>query len=86
MPIPTSVNLGFALVAKGEFSIILAGVAAKVARAEIHFEALTAFMVLLMSVIGPRLMKESYTIIDFGSRLGQRIRTRYASNNIDQFR
>ena len=71
------------MVPKGEFSIILAGVAAKVARPEIHFEALTAFMVLLMSIIGPTLMKESYTIIDFGSRLGKRIRTRYTSNNVD---
>lgn len=60
-----SLNIGFALVPRGEFSIILAVVAAKIARPEIQMEALVAFFVLVMSTIGPTLMKESYGIIAF---------------------
>lgn len=74
LPVPASLNLGFSLVPKGEFSIILAGVAAKVARPEIHIEALVAFVVLLLSIVGPTLMKESFTIIDFCARVGRWIR------------
>jgi CPA2 family monovalent cation:H+ antiporter-2 len=69
-----SFNVGFAMVGKGEFSIILAGVAAKVARPEIQIEALIAFLVLVMSIVGPTLMKESFTIIDAAARFFARLR------------
>ena len=67
-----SLSIGFAMVAKGEFSIILAGVAVSVARPEIHLGALIAFFVLLMSIIGPVLMKESGRIAALGLRLSER--------------
>ena len=76
-----SLNLGFALVPKGEFSIILAGVAARVARPEIHIEALVAFFVLLMSIVGPTLMKESNTIVSVGMRAGQWLRLRVSPSS-----
>lgn len=69
-PNAASLNIGFSMVPKGEFSIILAGVAAKVVRPEIYIEPLIAFVVLLMSIIGPTLMKESYTIIAVLGRVG----------------
>ena len=78
---PASLNLGFALVPKGEFSIILAGVAAQVARPEIHIEALVAFFVLIMSIIGPTLMKESSTILKVGTRAGHWVRLRFFSSS-----
>jgi CPA2 family monovalent cation:H+ antiporter-2 len=63
LPAAASWNIGFAMVAKGEFSIILAGVATQVARPELHLGALIAFLVLLLSITGPTMMKESFTII-----------------------
>ena len=81
---PASLNLGFALVPKGEFSIILAGVAAQVARPEIHIEALVAFFVLIMSIIGPTLMKESSTILDVGTRAGHWVRLRFFSSSFEE--
>jgi len=63
LPAAASWNIGFAMVAKGEFSIILAGVATQVARPELHLGALIAFLVLLLSLPGPTMMKESFTII-----------------------
>lgn len=72
LSVPASLNIGFAMVAKGEFSIILAGVATSIARPEIHLEALIAFFVLLMSIIGPVLMKESGRIATVGLRLSKR--------------
>lgn len=76
-----SLNLGFALVPKGEFSIILAGVASRVARPEIHIEALVAFFVLLMSIVGPTLMKESNTLVSVGMRAGQWLRLRVSPSS-----
>ena len=76
-----SLNLGFALTPKGEFSIILAGVAARVARPEIHIEALVAFFVLLMSIVGPTLMKESSAIIHLGARVGQWVQLRFSPSS-----
>jgi CPA2 family monovalent cation:H+ antiporter-2 len=64
LPTAASWNIGFAMVAKGEFSIILAGVAAQVARPDLHLGALIAFLVLLLSITGPTMMKESFTIIN----------------------
>jgi CPA2 family monovalent cation:H+ antiporter-2 len=64
LPNAASWNIGFAMVAKGEFSIILAGVAAQVARPDLHLGALIAFLVLLLSITGPTMMKESFTIIN----------------------
>ncbi|MGE0682953.1 MAG: cation:proton antiporter [Candidatus Binatia bacterium] len=81
---PAILNLGFALVPKGEFSIILAGVAARVARPEIHIEALVAFFVLLMSIVGPTLMKESRAITDLGIRASQWMRLRFSRSSFKE--
>jgi CPA2 family monovalent cation:H+ antiporter-2 len=67
-------NIGFAMTAKGEFSIVLAGIAATVARPEIHIGALIALVVLLSSIVGPTLMKESERIVEFAARIGGRRR------------
>ncbi|MGE0824439.1 MAG: cation:proton antiporter [Candidatus Binatia bacterium] len=81
---PASLSLGFALVPKGEFSIILAGVASQVARPEIHLGALVAFFVLLMSIVGPTLMKESEAIAGFGMRAGQWLRLRFSRSTYEE--
>ena len=79
-----SLNLGFALVPKGEFSIILAGVASQVARPEIHIEALIAFFVLLMSIVGPTLMKEANTIAGLGLRASQWMRLHFSRSSYEE--
>jgi CPA2 family monovalent cation:H+ antiporter-2 len=76
LPTSASLNIGYAMVAKGEFSIILAGVAATVARPEAHVEALVALFVLIMSVIGPTLMKEAATVTRFLQGMGARFARR----------
>jgi CPA2 family monovalent cation:H+ antiporter-2 len=62
-------NIGFALTPKGEFSIVLAGIAVTAVRPEIHIGALTALWVLLSSIAGPTLMKESARLVECSERL-----------------
>ena len=57
-PAPAA-TVGFSLVPKGEFSIVIAALAGSVARPESGIETLTAIYVLALSIVGPILMRES---------------------------
>jgi CPA2 family monovalent cation:H+ antiporter-2 len=58
------VRAGTALVARGEFSIIIAGLAAPAAGGQVSLTALTACYVLLLAVAGPLLMRVADPIAD----------------------
>ena len=70
-----SATIGFSLVPKGEFSIVIAALAGSVARPESGIETLTAVYVLSLSIVGPVLMRESPRIWAQGRSLVRR-RTR----------
>ena len=54
-----SAAIGLSLVPKGEFSILIAALAAGVASRESGIEAITAVYVLVLSIVGPVLMREA---------------------------
>lgn len=61
---PQSVVVGVSLVPKGEFSVVIAGLAAASAAAGSSIVALTGLYVFALSIIGPILMREADRIRD----------------------
>ncbi len=59
-----SVVVGLSLVPKGEFSIVLAAMAAAIARPETRIETLTGVYVFTLSILGPLAMREADRITD----------------------
>jgi CPA2 family monovalent cation:H+ antiporter-2 len=64
-----SIVLGLSLIPKGEFSIVLAALAASVASPETRIDALTGVYVLALSILGPIGMREADRIAALASRL-----------------
>jgi CPA2 family monovalent cation:H+ antiporter-2 len=59
---PQSVVVGVSLIPKGEFSVVIAGLAAAATTADSEIVALTGLYVFALSIIGPLLMREADTI------------------------
>ena len=54
-----SLVVGLTLVPKGEFSIVLAAMAAGIARPEANIDTLTGVYVFALSILGPIAMREA---------------------------
>ena len=64
-PSQASMVVGLSLVPKGEFSILIASLAASVAPPDSHIEALTGLYVFALSILGPIGMREADRITAF---------------------
>ena len=69
---PQSLVVGLSLAPKGEFSIVLAGLAAAAAGADSRIEALTGVYVLALSILGPIGMREADRLRELFLRLRDR--------------
>ncbi|GGA40803.1 potassium transporter [Kroppenstedtia guangzhouensis] len=71
----SSVNIGFTLVSRGEFSIIMANIG-KEGNLMPVIQSFAVLYVLILAVIGPLLTKESKTIYGLYQKVANRIRVR----------
>jgi CPA2 family monovalent cation:H+ antiporter-2 len=78
--VPGRLRMGTILVARGEFSIVIAGLAAAAALPETTLRPLAAAYVMLLAVLGPILTRLADRLADLVQRPGRRRRQRAASS------
>jgi CPA2 family monovalent cation:H+ antiporter-2 len=78
-----SYNIGFTIVSRGEFSIIMANLAKSGALLDI-IQPFAALYVLILAVLGPVLTKESERICDLGSALYEKLMVKKQDTELEE--
>jgi len=78
-----SYNIGFTIVSRGEFSIIMANLAKSGNLLEI-IQPFSALYVLILAVLGPMLTKESERICEWSAQLAERLKPKKSEEELEE--